>query len=228
LVQVGSIQPDLPAPVHAPFLERLVAGYIADDQDNGRERTVRELVAEFRGFSGSAKQKSVLDATDFHRMPLSARTAGGRVDGDLICDLLVAMKANSKPVKPPALGTIGKSHLQRRFEDAGCAMESFSYRKVMDRTDGVPWVVETAFGWCPEAGSRRLVTGVNWSPAIINPFRELGRFGESLDTILSQQRADLDEPVILVFTCQQGRPGRQPSYRGLSPCQGRGLCPDAM
>jgi hypothetical protein len=78
-------------------------------------------------------------------------------------------------------------------------MESFDYRKVTDTTDGVPWVVETAFGWCPEGESRRLVTGVNWSPGIINPFRELGHFGQSLDTILSQQGADRDEPVILVL-----------------------------
>ncbi len=78
-------------------------------------------------------------------------------------------------------------------------MESFNYRKATDTTDGVPWVVETAFGWCPEAKSRRLVIGVNWSPGIINPFRELGHFGQSLDTILSQQKADRDEPVILVL-----------------------------
>ncbi len=109
------------------------------------------------------------------------------------------MKDNTKPVKPAALGIIGKDHFQRRFEATGCEMESFDYRKVTDTTDGVPWVVETAFGWCPEAESRRLVTGVNWSPGIINPFRELGHFGQSLDTILSQQRADRDEPVILVL-----------------------------
>ena len=78
-------------------------------------------------------------------------------------------------------------------------MESFQYKKVLGTTDGVPWVIETAFGWCPQAQSRRLVTGVNWSPGIINPFRELGEFGASLDTILSQQRADHDEPVILVL-----------------------------
>ncbi len=37
-------------------LERLIAGYIAHDTDSGRMRTVRDLVAEFRGLSGSAKQ----------------------------------------------------------------------------------------------------------------------------------------------------------------------------
>jgi hypothetical protein len=30
-------------------LERLIGAYIKHDVDNGRERTVRELVAEFRG-----------------------------------------------------------------------------------------------------------------------------------------------------------------------------------
>ncbi len=184
-------------------LERLIAGYIAHDQDNGRERTVRELVSEFRGLSGSAKQKKVLDATGLHREPLSKLVTEHGVDSDMVVKLLTAMQVHSKPVKPSALGIIGKDHLRQRFETAGCEMESFDYRKVTDTTDGVPWVVETAFGWCPEGKSRRLVTGVNWSPGIINPFRELGRFGQSLDTILSQQRADRDEPVILVLhmTC---------------------------
>ena len=58
----------------------------------------------------------------------------------------------------------------------------------------------------PSAGSatdaedeRRLVTGVNWSPGIINPFRQLGSYGESLDSILQQQRVGRDEPVIFVL-----------------------------
>ena len=109
------------------------------------------------------------------------------------------MKVNSRPVKPRLLGSIGRAHFAARFAAAGCEMESFDYRRAMDTTDGVPWIVETAFGWCPSADTRRLVCGVNWSPGIINPFRELGRFGQSLDTILSQQRADRDEPVILVL-----------------------------
>ena len=180
-------------------LERLIAGYIAHDQDNGRERTVRELVSEFRGLSGSAKQKKVLDVTGLHRAPLSKLVTETGIDNEVVIALLAAMQAHSKPVKPPALGVIGKDHLRRRFEAVGCEMESFDYRKVTDTTDGVPWVVETAFGWCPDAESRRLVIGVNWSPGIINPFRELGHWGQSLDTILSRQRADRDEPVILVL-----------------------------
>jgi len=181
-------------------LERLIAGYIAHDTDTGRMRTVRELVAEFRGLSGSAKQKKVLDETGLHRAPLTKLVANGAIDSEAVAKLLEVMQNNTKPVKPPALGIIGKEHFKTRFEAVGCEMESFDYRKVTDTADGISTVVETAFGWCPEEGkSRRLVTGVNWSPGIINPFRELGHYGQSLDTVLSQQKVDRDEPIILVL-----------------------------
>jgi hypothetical protein len=42
-------------------LNRYMSAHIARDQDLGRERTVREFISEFRGLSGSAKQKAVLD-----------------------------------------------------------------------------------------------------------------------------------------------------------------------
>jgi len=180
-------------------LDRLIAGYIAHDQDHGSDRTVREFISEFRGLSGSRKQKAVLEATGLARTNLSGICSGSGVDGRVVEQLLEAMKAETKPVKPAALGVVGKDHLHRRLRDAGCEMESFQYRKVVGDTDGVPWIVETAFAWCPDAESRRLVTGVNWSPGIINPFRALGQFGESLDTILSQQRADMNEPIVLVL-----------------------------
>jgi DNA topoisomerase VI subunit B len=178
---------------------RLIAGYIAHDTDRGRMRTVRELVTEFRGLSGTAKQKAVLGATGLAREPLTALVNGRDLDHAAVARLLKAMKISSRPVKPRLLGSIGRTHFQTRFAAAGCEMDSFDYRRVMDTTDGVPWIVETAFGWRPSADARRLVCGVNWSPGIINPFRELGRFGQSLDTILTQQRADRDEPVILVL-----------------------------
>jgi hypothetical protein len=109
------------------------------------------------------------------------------------------MKARSLPVKPAMLGSIGRDHLAARFAAYGCEMASFDYRRVMDTTDGVPWIVETAFGWVPQVDQRLLITGVNWSPGILNPFRELGHFGQSLDTILTRQRVDRDDPVILAL-----------------------------
>ncbi len=38
---------------------------------------------------------------------------------------------------------------------------------------------------------------MNWSPAIGNPFRSLG--GESLDSILTEQRSGRDEPIVFVL-----------------------------
>jgi DNA topoisomerase VI subunit B len=180
-------------------LERLVAGYLAHDADAGRERTVREFVAEFRGFSGSAKQKAVLEATGLSRAPLSRLMNGNGIDRGAVERLLAAMRTHSKPVKPEMLGLIRREHFRTRFEALGCEMESFDYRRVAEIEGGVPYVLETAFAWRPEAAARRLVTGVNWSPGIMNPFRQLGRFGASLDTVLARQYANRDEPVVLVL-----------------------------
>ena len=40
--------------------ERLLSAYISYDQDRGTDRLVRDLIREFRGLSGTAKQKKVL------------------------------------------------------------------------------------------------------------------------------------------------------------------------
>ncbi len=55
-------------------------------------------------------------------------------------------------------------------------MQTLAYRKVADVTDGVPWIVETAFAGCPNAESRRLITGVNWSPGIVNSESNILRY----------------------------------------------------
>jgi DNA topoisomerase VI subunit B len=180
-------------------LERLIAAYLAHDAERGRERTIREFVSEFRGLSGSLKQKAVLTATGLQRAPLARLFEGRTIDRSAVDALLDAMVAHTRPVKPEALGIIGKEHLQRRLEAAGGEMATFQYKQVKSTTAGLPWVIETAFAWCPDLSTRRLITGVNWSPGIVNPFRALGPYGQSLDTVLSQQRADRDEPVIVLL-----------------------------
>jgi len=197
-------------------LERLIAAYIAYDRDNGRARTVREFIAEFRGLSGTAKQKAVLNATGLSREPLTAFIAdSGNLDPAMVRSLLFAMQAQSRPVKPKDLGVIGEEHFRRRFEAADCDMETFVYGKDLDNSDGLPVVAEFAFA-CrggfdakvdPDDADRRrrLITGVNWSPGIVNPFRQLGGYRESLDSILTAQRAASDEPVIAVLHVAQPR-----------------------
>jgi DNA topoisomerase VI subunit B len=180
-------------------LERLIAAYLAHDVERGRERTVRELVAEFRGLSGSLKQKAVLAATGLQRAPLARLCDYRTIDRAVVEDLLDAMVAHTRPVKPEALGIIGKDHLQHRLEAAGCEMATYQYKQVKSTAAGLPWVIEAAFAWCPDSTTRRLITGVDWSPGIVNPFRDLGPYRQSLDTVLSQQRVDRDEPVIVLL-----------------------------
>jgi DNA topoisomerase VI subunit B len=191
-------QPTCPHWYDQQRFERLIAAYVSHER--GKQRTVREFVSEFRGLSATAKQAGVLDKLGLVRAPLESLCAGGKFDKAKTAGLLHAMQAATKPVKPRLLGVIGKDHLAQRMAAAGAEMETFDYSRTFDITDdGVPCVVEFAFGWCPKAESRRLITGVNWSPGITNPFRQLGSYGRSLDTILSQQRADRDDPVIIVL-----------------------------
>jgi DNA topoisomerase VI subunit B len=211
VVDVGASNPHwskwLPSTPTSPHwygpehFKRLVSAYLVHDAECGRNRKVREFIAEFSGLTRSAKQKAVLAATGLARADLSALRSGEELDLGLLAKLLAAMKAQTKPIKPVALGIIGKDHLAKRFSLLGAEMASLEYKKVADIDDenGLPFVLEIAFAWCPESKCRRLITGVNWSPAILNPFRELGKFGRSLDALLVAQKCDADDPVVLVF-----------------------------
>ena len=109
-------------------------------------------------------------------------------------------------MKPAHLGIIGKAHFYRMMEAVGGDPKTFTYNSSFGETDGVPRLVEFAFGihrdGLAAAGrppSRKVITGVNWSPGINNPFRQLGRGGESLDAILADVRANTSQPVIAVL-----------------------------
>jgi DNA topoisomerase VI subunit B len=184
-------------------LERLLGAYITHDRQNGnRERTVREFLAEFRGLTSTIKQRQVLAELGLAREPLSSLlTDGGRdFDHERVARLLAAMKAQTKPVPPKHLGVIGREHIAARFLALGMHPESFEYTRVMSlgEHDGLPQVTEVGFAVLRNQESRRkLITGVNWSAAWINPFRDLGDF-QSLDTILANRRLGADEPVALL------------------------------
>jgi len=176
-------------------LERYAAALVEHDQDHGRERLVREFVGEFRGLSGSAKQRLILDETGLARLPLSALFEDGpnRVR---TAQLLAAMRRHSRPVKATDLGVIGKDCLFDCFTLNGVQQETFRYEKRLGEVEGVPYVVEVAFGWCDVIEERFLIAGVNWSVAIHNPFRHLT--GGSLDSLLAEQHAGKDEPIALL------------------------------
>jgi DNA topoisomerase VI subunit B len=187
--------------------ERLLAAYIGHDRERSADRYVRDFIKEFRGLTGSAKQKAVLDSTGMARASLSSLANDRGMDHRAAAKLLTAMKQNSKEVAPSALGAIGKDHLLQRFTEAGCDENTFRYKKMMDLDEGVPVVVETAFAlFKNEKTTRRVITGVNWSGAIGNPFRSLGGgYDDGLNLLLAEQMVSHNEPVLFLLHCACAR-----------------------
>jgi hypothetical protein len=186
-----------------PRLQRYLAAHVARDRDLGQSRTVREFIAEFRGLSGTQRQRQILNEVGCSHQSLASFFGIDQVNSSGIAKLLAAMQRHSKPVAPKYLGIIGAEHFKARFAAAGGAVETFNYqcRKGID-DDNVPYVVEFCFG-LHEAGlmpggvaHREIVTGANWSAAIGNPFRRFGTTGEGLESTLAKVRANAREPVI--------------------------------
>jgi DNA topoisomerase VI subunit B len=208
--------------------ERLVCAYAAQDQERGGpKRTVREFVTTFRGLSGTAKQKAILGATGLTRNTIISIAENRKA----MRKLHDAMRTHSLEMKPDILGYIGEQHFRQRCKEAGCFMPSFKYARSSDLTDGVPSLVEVVFctnqnlDWHqdfdedddedededapwrdPVLRRRRLITGVNWSPGLRNTFRELGPYGESLDTMLGDEHVSDDDPVYFVVHMACPRP----------------------
>jgi DNA topoisomerase VI subunit B len=182
--------------------ERRIAAQIAHDQDRKKDTLIREFLVEFRGLSGTAKQKAVLDRVGGARVPLSSLYGDRGFHKSKIAKLLSAMHAETKQVQPKQLGVIGGASLVWRFFGAGAEVggHSFQYKVIPAENDGRPCLVETAFAPSRSITRRRLVVGVNWSPAISgNPFKAIGKGGDSLDSLLASLRVQHHDKAILFF-----------------------------
>jgi DNA topoisomerase VI subunit B len=185
-------------------LQRYLSAHVARDRDLGQRRTVREFVAEFRGFSGTAVQRKVLAEVGCSHQSLARFFGVERVNRRGIAKLLAAMRKHSKPVAPKHLGVIGAEHLKQRFMAAGGNADTFNYQLRKGTTEeGIPYVIEFAFGLHKSgltqgaaAVPRKFVTGANWSVGIVNPFRAFGSTGEGLESTLARVRANARQPVI--------------------------------
>jgi DNA topoisomerase VI subunit B len=185
-------------------LQRYLAAHVDRDRNRKRHRTVREFIAEFRGLSGTAVQRKVLEEVGCSHQSLADFFGPERVNRSGITKLLAAMRKYSKPVAPKHLGVIGAEHFKQRFLAAGGNAETFKYQQRKGMTgEGIPYIIEVAFG-LHQSGltgdasveRRRIVTGANWSVGINNPFRAFGSTGEGLENTLASVRANAKEPVI--------------------------------
>lgn len=189
--------PNMPTSAHwynIETLRDLVAGYLAGERKNGQyEKTVREFVSEFRGLSGTAKQKKV--AGDFAREHLCMFEKGGDINTGKLKRLLDAMQQHSKPPRPQHLGIIGQDYFTAWMLSQGAAKESIKYSKKQGTDQhGMQYIVEVGFAVNNNDQARRkLITGLNWSPVIGNiP-------DETIRSAVQQARLDPHDPVIFII-----------------------------
>ena len=186
--------------------ERYASALIDCDQRITREKiTVRDFVAQFRGMSATDKQKQVLRELGAAHMSLHQFFGSEtHVNHDRMQKLLGLVQKHTRPVRPELLGVIGEDHLRRLCIRFGGESKSFKYFPSHSHDDhGRPYVVEIAT--CPfkkwvqgkqENRIRRLITGINFSATLENPFQSF-RGLEGMDEILTDLRAGTSAPIIV-------------------------------
>ena len=199
----GKWKPNRPTSPHwyEPLhLERLIGAYITHDRDTRTDRLVSDFIAEFDGLTGSGKRSKVLAEAGLKRVRLSELVTADQLNSTRIAELLAAMKRHTRPVKSQRLGIIGAEHLTTRLYELGAMPDSVQYTCKRGK-EGLPWVLESAFGWLGDESEdrRRIFAGANWSAAIKNPFRSFGSTGEGLEAALNEQRAGRSEPIVFVL-----------------------------
>jgi len=180
-------------------LADLIAAYLVVEREAGRARTVRDLIAEFRGLSSTAKLRAVAEAAGLHGARLADLCQGDQIDTDAVERLLAAMQAASRPVDARQLGTIGKEAFKTGLvRELGVLAPSFRYERIERVLVGkqlagttIPVVLEVAFGMLdPDVDRRCVLTGVNWSPTIEPAFPSLPR-------ALLAANVQPDDPVVV-------------------------------
>jgi DNA topoisomerase VI subunit B len=177
-------------------LRDLIAAHLTQQLSFGaRPRTVQQLISEFAGFKRSDKQTSVAGAVGLSGALLSDLMVDDDIDLAAVNRLRSAMQAATRPVKPSALGVLGRDHvtaiLKRDYE---VDPESVRYKSWPPRGWGgpIPFVLEVALGMkADHSASRTILAGVNWSPALSPPFAEL--FSH-----LADNRVDACDPVVVL------------------------------
>jgi DNA topoisomerase VI subunit B len=178
-------------------LRNLIAAYLNAERGSGRVKSVRELITEFRGLAGTAKQRKVAEDAGLHGKNLVDLVQDGDTMQPLVNRLLSAMKEHSRPVKPDQLGVIGIEHITTRMIALGVSPESIRYKKIasLDVETNLPHLLEIGFGVFNENHERngcKIITGLNWSPTLGIPVREF-------QIMLQEMRIDPFDPVCVVL-----------------------------
>ena len=106
-------------------LERLAGAFLSHDRDRKAVRVLRDFLTQFDGLTGTAKRKVVLDDSGLQRATLERLLNGGdEFDHTLVGRLLEAMQTAARPVKPKALGPLGKDAIGKALARNGGLLSS--------------------------------------------------------------------------------------------------------
>ena len=188
-------RPDRPTAPHWYTPERfraLAALLLNVEQRTGKARSVNEFIREFHGLSGTGKAKSITQAANLTGAMLRDLVHAGDVDMIRLTALLKAMQETARPVKPDALGLLGQDHCAVNLQRYGVTPDSIEYRRAQGVADGLPYGLEVAFGIKQDGSqSRTLRVGINFSPALEQPF-------SVLEAALTEARCTRSDPVTLL------------------------------
>jgi hypothetical protein len=192
-------KPHYPTSPHwysAERFQNLLAAYLVADRKAGRLRTVRDVVAEFAGLSGTQARRDVLAATGLHGATLEDLLDGDTMDTVKVHALLRAMQERSKPIQPAALGRLDEAHVRAMLiQQYGIDAETFAWKRQTGVAAGLPWVWELGLGWGDD-DRLTLLCGTNFSPALWPPFSGLSDYCDAAEI-------DCDDPLALCvhLTC---------------------------
>ena len=165
---------------------------------------LREFLALFDGLASTTRRGKILTELGLNRAVLADLLCDGAPDREAIDALLQAMRAATKPIKPPRLGIIGETNLRRRLGAFGDA-DSFRYARAIGFDhEGLPYIVEGAFVWTPNQTHRQLILGVNFASAPSLSI-DLGLV-ETVGTLLAERHAGQYEPVAALLHVVHPRP----------------------
>lgn len=142
---------------------RLISAYIAKSRDGGRDYTIREFIAQFRGLSSTQRQKFITDKLPSNKRRLTDLVNGSNLDTDIAQLLLSLMQQETKPVPPEALGIIGEEHFKAYLESEVIKYHCYRHK------GNIPFVVEAAFGYDNTLSQPEYIIGINFSPTFFDP-----------------------------------------------------------
>jgi len=153
----------------------LIAAHINHDSESNK-KTLNEFLRDFKGLSGSATRKKITDEIGMTGATLQSLVKDNDIDIAQVTALLAAMKKYSKPVKPVALGMIPLENLKKHFISIGVDEATIKSKCAKEvTTDGLPYILDVGFGIKDDDSEVSLITSINFSPLIENPFSQLFR-----------------------------------------------------